>query len=187
MNDYTAGAGDSWTERLRKQLASSRNYKWYVVGMLWWISFFNYADRQAVSAVLPLLKKEMSLTTVELGLLASAFALVYGLCGPLAGLVVDRVFRKTAIMGGLYAWSLICLATAFSRKFTHLVFFRAAEGIGETFYYPASMSMLSDYHGNLSRSTALGIHQTSVYAGTIGGGFFAGLIGEFYGWRWSFV
>ena len=126
MKDYPAGAGDSWTERLRKQLASSRNYKWYVVGMLWWISFFNYADRQAVFSVFPLLKKEMSLTTVELGLLGSAFAWVYGLCAPLAGLVVDRVFRKTAILGGLYAWSLICLATAFSRKFTHLVLFRAA-------------------------------------------------------------
>ena len=75
MNNYRAAAGDSWTERLRKQLASSPNYKWYVVGMLWWISFFNYADRQAVSSVLPLLKEEMKLTTVELGLLGSAFAL----------------------------------------------------------------------------------------------------------------
>src|SRR5437660_1377342 len=34
---------------------------------------------------------------------------------------------------------------------------------------------------------AIGIHQTSVYIGTIAGGFFAGLIGQVYGWRWSFV
>jgi sugar phosphate permease len=33
----------------------------------------------------------------------------------------------------------------------------------------------------------MGIHQTSVYVGTIAGGFFAGLIGEQYGWRWSFI
>src|SRR5205823_6605566 len=38
-----------------------------------------------------------------------------------------------------------------------------------------------------TRSRALGTHQTSVYAGTIAGGFFAGLIGQYYGWRWSFV
>ena len=31
------------------------------------------------------------------------------------------------------------------------------------------------------------MHQTSVYIGTIAGGFFAGLIGQHYGWRWSFV
>src|SRR5204863_3347706 len=38
-----------------------------------------------------------------------------------------------------------------------------------------------------TRSRALGLHQTAVYMGTIGGGFFAGLIAEAYGWRWSFV
>ena len=36
------------------------------------------------------------------------------------------------------------------------------------------------------RSKAIGLHQTSVYVGTIAGGFFAGLIGQYYGWRWSF-
>src|SRR5260370_39823395 len=59
--------------------------------------------------------------------------------------------------------------------------------MGETFYFPASVSLVSDYHGPEPRSRALGFHQTSVYIGTIGGGFFAGLIGQYYGWRWSFV
>ncbi len=165
----------------------SPHYKWYVVGMLWWISFFNYADRQAIFSVFPLLEQEMGLDSVQLGLLGSSFAWVYGLSAPLAGLVVDRVRRKSAILLGLHAWSLICMATALSRNFAHLLFFRAAEGLGETFYYPASMSMLSDYHGKRTRSRAMGLHQTSVYVGTIGGGFFAGLIGQRYGWRWSFI
>ena len=163
------------------------NYKWYVVGMLWWISFFNYADRQAIFSVFPLLEQEMHLSKVELGLLGSSFAWVYGLGAPFAGVLVDHVRRKAAILGGLHVWSLICLATALSRRFAHLVLFRAAEGLGETFYYPASVSLLSDYHGRATRSRALGFHQTSVYAGTIGGGYFAGLIGQRYGWRWSFV
>ncbi len=163
------------------------NYKWYVVGMLWWISFFNYADRQAIFSVFSLLRYEMCLSKVELGLLGSSFAWVYGLGAPIAGMVVDRIRRKTAILGGLHVWSGICVATAFSRTFRHLLFFRASEGLGETFYYPASVSMVSDYHGPRTRSRALGIHQTSVYVGTIAGGFFAGLIGEHFGWRWSFI
>ena len=163
------------------------SYKWRVVGMLWCISFFNYADRQAIFSVFPLLEREMHLTPVQLGLLASGFAWVYGLGAPLAGMVVDRARRKTVILGGLHAWSLICLATGLSRNFTHLLLFRAAEGLGETFYFPASTSLISDYHSGLTRSRALGLHQTAVYMGTIGGGFFAGLIAESYGWRWSFA
>jgi sugar phosphate permease len=162
-------------------------YKWYVVGMLWCISFFNYADREAVFSVFPLLQKEMHLTPVELGLLGSAFAWIYGLTAPFAGSIVDRVRRKTAILGGLYVWSTIAILTPISRTFHQLLSFMAAEGLGETFYFPASMSMISDYHGKRTRSRAMGSHQTSVYLGTIGGGFFAGLIGEHYGWRWSFI
>jgi MFS family permease len=168
-------------------IAGSPRYKWYVVAMLWWIAFFNYADRQAIASVFPLLEKEFGLTLVERGLLGSAFAWVYGLAAPVAGNIVDRVTRKAAILGGLHIWSIICAATAFSRNFRHLMFFRAAEGLGETFYFPASMSLVSDYHGPRTRSRAIGFHQTSVYMGTIGGGFFAGLIGQHYGWRWSFV
>jgi MFS family permease len=163
------------------------NYKWAVVAMLWAICFCNYADRQAIFSVFPLLEREMHLTPVQLGLLGSAFAWVYGLAAPLAGMVVDRVRRKTAILGGLHAWSAICIATVFSQNFRHLFLFRAAEGLGETFYYPASMSLISDYHDRDTRSRAMGLHQTSVYVGTIGGGFFAGLIGQYYGWRLSFV
>ncbi len=167
--------------------ALSPNYKWWVVGMLWCISFFNYADRQAIFSVFPLLEKEMDLDPIQLGLLGSSFAWVYGLSAPLAGMIVDRVKRTKAIIGGLHAWSIICMATALSRNFGHLLFFRAAEGLGETFYYPASMSLISDYHGKKTRSRAMGTHQTSVYVGTIAGGFFAGWIGQVYGWRWSFI
>jgi len=155
--------------------------------MLWGIAFFNYADRQAIFSVFPLLQKSMGLDNVQLGLLGSAFAWVYGLGALFAGNIVDRVRRKTAILGGLYAWSAICMATAAVSGFRGLFTMRALEGIGEAFYFPASMSLVSDYHGAATRSRAIGVHQTSVYIGTIAGGFFAGLIGQHYGWRWSFI
>ncbi len=167
--------------------ASAKSYKWFVVGMLWWIAFFNYADRQSIFSVFPLLSREFHLNNTQLGLLGSSFAWVYGLSAPFAGSIVDRVRRKTAILGGLRIWSLVCMATALSRNFAQLLFFRAAEGLGETVYFPASMSLISDYHGKSTRSRAMGTHQTSVYIGTIAGGFFAGAIGQRYGWRSSFV
>jgi len=168
-------------------LGVSAGYKWWLVAMLWWIAVFNYADRQAVFSLFPLLQHEFHLSQFELGLLGSSFAWTYGLCSPLAGLLVDRIRRKTAILGGLQVWSLICMATALSRGLGSLIFFRAAEGLGETLYFPASVALLSDYHGPATRSRALGLHQTSVYAGTITGGACAALIAQRYGWRWPFV
>jgi MFS family permease len=154
--------------------------------MLWFVCFFNYADRQAIYSVFPLLKAELGLSDVELGIVGAAFMWVYALSAPLAGWVGDRLPRKTLILGGLIFWSLITIATALSTKYWHLVLFRGLEGFGEAFYFPASMSLVSDYHGQDTRSKAMSMHQSSVYAGTIAGGVASGFLGEHYGWRSSF-
>ena len=163
-----------------------KTYKWFVVAMLWLVCFFNYADRQAIFSVFELLKAEMHLSDVQLGIVGASFMWVYAAIGPIAGLVGDRINRKTLIITGLVFWSLITIATALSTTYSHLVLFRALEGFGEAFYFPASMSMLSSYHGTDTRSRAMSIHQSSVYAGTIAGGSVAGVLGQQYGWRSSF-
>ena len=155
--------------------------------MLWVVGFLNYADRQAIFSVFPLLQSRLNLNLAELGLLGSSFAWAYGLAAPFAGYVVDRVQRKTAIVGGLEFWSWICAATALAGRLWSLVAMRTAMGLGESVYFPASLSMMSDYHGPQTRSRALGLHQTSVYAGTIMGGFCAGWIADRYDWRWPFI
>jgi MFS family permease len=161
-------------------------YKWWVVAMLWLVCLFNYADRQAIFSVFPLLKAEMRLTDFQLGIVASSFMWVYALGAPLAGMIGDRANRKHLILGGLIFWSAITIATALARSYWQLVLFRALEGVGETFYYPASMSLLSDYHGKETRSRAMGFHQSSVYAGTIVGGTAAGFMAQRFGWRFGF-
>lgn len=162
------------------------NYKWFVVAMLWFVCFFNYADRQAIFSVFDPIKGEMGLSDAQLGVIGASFMWVYAAAAPLAGLIGDRFRRKTLILGGLIFWSLITVATAFSKNYTQLVICRALEGFGEAFYFPASMALVSDYHGPDTRSRAMAIHQSSVYAGTIAGGSVAGVMADHFGWRSSF-
>jgi MFS family permease len=157
-----------------------------VVALLWFCGFFNYADRQALSAVMPEIQGEFRLSDRQLGLLASAFMVVYALASPFTGYTVDLLSRRLLITLGLAFWSLICAATAFSRNFLHLITLRGSEGLGESFYFPASMSYLADYHGPRTLSRAMSIHQTSVYLGTAGGWYIGGELAERYGWRSPF-
>ncbi len=161
-------------------------YKWFVVCMLWLVCFFNYADRQAIFSVFPLISRQFSLTDVQLGVLGSSFMWMYALFGPLAGWLCDRFPRKTLVLGALLFWSVVTGATAFSRSYWQLILCRALGGLGEAFYFPASMSLISDYHRE-TRSRAMSIHQSSVYAGTIAGGTISGAVGQYYGWRSSFI
>jgi MFS family permease len=164
----------------------SNSYKWTVVVMLWFVCLFNYADRQAIFSVFPLLKSEMGLSDIQLGIVGGSFMWVYAAALPLAGLIGDRIRRKTLILAGLIFWSVVTLATAWSTQYWQLVCFRALEGFGEAFYFPASMSLISDYHGKTTRSRAMSLHQSSVYAGTILGGTLAGYCADRYGWRSGF-
>ena len=167
---------------------SDRRYKWAVVAMLWLICFFNYADRQSIYSVFPLLQSDpgLQLTSIQLGYVASSFMWVYAGAGWFAGLVGDRLRRKTVVLGGFFFWSLVTLAFSFATKYWHVVALRAIEGFGEAFYFPAAMALISAYHGKDTRSRAMGIHQSSVYAGTVAGGTLGGFLGQHFGWRSSF-
>ncbi len=154
--------------------------------MLWFVCFFNYADRQAIYSVFPKLSEEFGLDKVQLGLIGSAFMWIYALGAPLAGFIGDRLQRKKLILGGFAFWSVITITTSWCARFWHFVTLRALEGFGETFYFPASMSLVSDYHAAGSRSRALSLHQSSVYVGTIAGSWLGAWFAEYRGWRTGF-
>jgi len=161
-------------------------YKWWVVFMLWLVCFFNYADRQAIFAVFPKLREEFGFDTVQLGFIGSAFMWVYALGAPAAGLICDRFRRKDLILGGCLFWSFVTVTTGWCSRLWHFITVRALEGFGETFYFPASMSLVSDYHDRRTRSRALSFHQSSVYLGTILGSWVGAWFAEHVGWRYGF-
>ena len=154
--------------------------------MLWFACFFNYADRQAFFAVFPNLMSDFGFIAVQLGLLGAAFAWIYAFGGPLAGFIGDRLSRKNLILGSCLFWSLATVTTGACGRLGQFVTVRALTGMGECFYFPATLSLLSDYHGRSSRSFAFSVHQSAVYIGSIGGSVIGAWLAEKHGWRLSF-
>jgi len=161
-------------------------YKWFVVAMLWCVCFLNYADRQLLFTVFPLLGAEFRLTDAALSVLSASFMCAYALFGPVAGFISDRVGRRNVVLGALVLWSATVVATSFARHYLLLVAGVAMGGLGEAFYFPAAMSVIADYHAVDTRSRAMAFHQSSVYVGSIVGGAMSGYVGQFYGWRPGF-
>ncbi len=160
--------------------------KWLVVALLWFVGCLNYIDRQAIFSVFPLLRKELAMSDIELALLGSAFLWAYGLSSPLCGVLGDRFRRKNIILWSLGVFSLVTLVAGLADSGRQLVWLRTFLGVSEALYIPAALAMIADCHSERTRSTAVGIHQTSLLAGSIIGGVLAGYLGDRYGWRPAF-
>lgn len=165
---------------------ASKRYKFELLVLLWLAYFFNQADRQIFSTVLPLIKKDLNLTDTQLGLIASALVWTYGLLVPLAGFAGDRWSKKKIIGMSLLVWSGATLFTGFCSTLVQFILLRGvATGGGEAFYAPAANALISEEHKE-KKGLALSVHQTAVYFGIILSGLLAGYIADAYGWRNAF-
>jgi MFS family permease len=161
-------------------------YKWELLTILWLAYFLNQGDRQIYNAVLPLIKADLQLSDVQLGMVATAFTLLYGAFVPLAGCLGDFVSKKWIVCCSLFTFSVGTLCTGFSGGLLLLIIFRSvATGIGESFYYPAANSLIAHYHRD-TRAQAMSIHQTALYVGVVASSWIAGWIGGLHGWRAAF-
>ena len=158
-------------------------YKWQMIILLWFAYFLNQGDRQIFNVVIPLLKSDLLLTDVQIGMIATVFTLIYGVLVPFAGFAGDLLRRKWIVFFSLLTFSVGTMFTGLSNGMILLIIFRSiTTGGGEAFYYPAATSLIGQFHQK-TRAMALSIHQTSLYTGIIASGFLAGYIGEHYGWR----
>jgi predicted MFS family arabinose efflux permease len=162
---------------------SDRTYKWPCGDVLAGC-FFNYADLQSIYSVFPAPEGPGLQLEPSVGLWASSFVVTPARVGLRDWWETGSSARPSP--AGFIFWSLVTLAFSFATKYWHVVALRAIEGFGEAFYFPAAMALISAYHGKDTRSRAMGIHQSSVYAGTVAGGTLGGWMGQHYGWRSSF-
>ena len=168
------------------QPGAGLRYARYVLGVMVAINFLNYMDRWVASAASPLIQKEFHLDDSQVGLLGSAFLLVYAVAALPFGYWADRGIRKTVIGVGVAIWSIATLFTGFARNYAALFATRAVLGIGEAGYYPAGTSLLSDFFPKEQRGRVMSIwgagSTIGIAVGFAGGGFVA----DHYGWRNAF-
>jgi MFS transporter, Spinster family, sphingosine-1-phosphate transporter len=155
--------------------------------LLFGINTLNYADRYTLPAVAPLLAVSIGLNDTQLGLLGTAFLLIYAVGALPLGALADRVPRTKIVGGGVAFWSVATAVTALCRTFPQLFAVRALLGIGEASYFPASNSMLADAFPQGRRARIMAWWGVALPAGVFLGYAAGGLIGQHFGWRAAFL
>src|SRR5919206_1752373 len=174
-------------DTLIREQTSVRGYSWYALSLLTLVYVFNYLDRTIIYILLPLIKREMLFTDVQLALLGSmSFVIFFTVLGIPFGRLADRAVRKNMIAAGLAVWSLFSGLTGFANGFWSLLICRVMVGVGEATLGPAALSLLSDYFPPRVRATVQAIYSSGIAIGAGLAFFLGGWLGQYYGWRVAF-
>ena len=168
-------------------MKNSKIYPWIVVALLWVVALLNYLDRQMLSTMQESMKMDIKELAVgeNFGRLMGIFLLIYGLMSPIAGILADRLNRKWMIVGSLFVWSAVTYGMGYATTFDQVYWLRALMGVSEALYLATALSMIADYHTSKTRSLAVGIHMSGLYAGQALGGFGATIAAN-YTWHTVF-
>jgi len=150
------------------------------------INFLNYMDRWVAAAAAPLIQKDFHINDAQVGLLGTAFLLVYAVAALPFGYWGDRGVRRTVIGVGVTIWSVATLFSGLAANYVQLFLTRAVVGIGEASYYPAGTSLVSDYFPKEERGRVMSIWGAGSAIGIAVGYAGGGVVADHLGWRSAF-
>lgn len=163
-----------------------RQARWRLVIFLGVAAALNYADRAAMSSVLPAVREDLGLSNVALGMLGSFFLWSYALCSPFAGSLGDHYSRTRIVLISLVAWSGVTALMGGATGFPMLLGLRVGLGVTESLFLPAAFALIAQAHDLRTRGRAMSMISIGINGGMVLGGATAGFLAEHYGWRTGF-
>lgn len=150
------------------------------------LNLLNYADRNILYAVQPLVQDEFHLNKTQIGYLTSAFLGFYVVAAPFVGPMADRYSRKLIIVFGALFWSGLTLVTAVTHTYGELLVRHTLVGIGEATFVTIAPTFVVDLFSEDKRARILGVFYLAIPVGSAAGYLLGGYLAPIYGWRFPF-
>ena len=150
-------------------------------------SFASVATMRVADPLLPQVAREFGVSAGEASIIATAFALAYGFCQLVYGVLGDRFGKYRLVTLATLASALTVASAGFAGSLGMLGAARLAAGASASAIVPLSMAFIGDHVAYERRQTALARFLTGTILGIISGQVFGGVLGELVGWRGVFL
>ncbi|WP_166425807.1 MFS transporter [Paraglaciecola sp. 20A4] len=147
----------------------------------------NYMDRTNISVAASALSEELSLTSVQMGLVFSAFGWTYSILQIPGGIAVDIVKTRILYPFILIAWSLATLVQGVISSFTALIGCRMAIGVFEAPSYPCNNKIITSWFPESERASAIAVYTSGQFIGLAFLMPLLAVIQNYFGWRGLFI
>jgi MFS family permease len=158
----------------------------FALSVLFLINLVNFFDRQILGVVTEPIRKEWGLSDSQMGMLGTAFTLIYAAVGVPLGRLTDKSTRTRILAGGVFVWSLLTVASGFAKNYWQLFAMRLGVGVGEASCAPAASSLIGDLFPAAKRAKAISIFMLGLPIGLALSYAVSGRVAYAYGWRAAF-
>lgn len=161
-------------------------HRYWILALLSFSTLINYLDRQALSVVVPALRRDMALSSSQYGDITTAFLIAYSAGQILAGGVVDRIGVRWGLAIFAAVWSIAAMAHGFAQTAAQLFALRILLGLGEAGNWPAGVKAISEWFSKGERAFSMGIFDGGSAMGAILAPPLVVALTLTYGWRAAF-
>ena len=125
--------------------ASGVGWHWLPLAVFVLYTAINMLDRQLLSALAPIVRKEFGLNNAQYGAVVAVFFAVTTFASPLAGLFLDRVGLLLGASAAIILWSIAGASTGFTHTLRGLTACRFGLALGESGGGAAPGAVLARY------------------------------------------
>lgn len=147
----------------------------------------NYMDRTNISVAAAALTDELSLSSIQMGLIFSAFGWTYSILQIPGGITVDLVKARTLYPFILVMWSIATLIQGMVSSFTALIGCRMAIGVFEAPSYPCNNKIITTWFPENERASAIAVYTSGQFIGLAFLMPLLAIIQNYFGWRGLFI
>lgn len=159
---------------------------WFALAVLFAVNAVNFFDRLVIGAVGEPVRREFGLDDKMLGLLSTAFTLVYAIVGLPLGRAADRYSRRKVLSAGVFVWSFFTGLSGLAQSFWQIFAARIGVGVAEASCAPAATSLIADLFPPEKRARAMSLFMLGLPVGIALSFAVSGAVARHYGWRAAF-
>ncbi|WP_440875954.1 MFS transporter [Thalassotalea sp. PLHSN55] len=165
----------------------TKKQKFSVLGLIFISVVINYMDRTNISVAAAAMSDDLSLSSVQMGLIFSAFAWTYSAMQIPGGILVDNVRVRILYPIILVAWSLATIVQGLVSSIAALIGCRMAIGFFEAPSYPANNKIVTQWFDEKERASAIAVYTSGQFIGLAFLMPVLAVIQEWFGWRGLFI
>ena len=144
-----------------------KNYRWIIVGLLFFATTVNYVDRQILGLLKPILELEFNWTETDFAHIVMAFTTAYAIGLIVLGRFIDKIGTRSGYTLIITIWSVAGMLHAIARSAMQFGLARIGLGFGEAGNYPAAMKTVSEWFPKKERALATGIFNSGTSVGVV--------------------